>query len=129
MKLTLFKNRKGLIHGSDPKRIGCDKPGVLKVGKVEVTITPEEDSVMPMLFHGGTGDYDATFTTTEGDSYHIEKIAVRGGWISPPPHTEVELMELRCREDTNEDDIEDLREQIRVLEGIFDTNALNFLIK
>lgn len=129
MKLTLFMNRKGLIHGSDPKRIGCDKSGILKVGKVEVTITPKEDSVMPMLFHGGTGDYDATFTTTEGEAYHIEKIAVRGGWISPPSHTEVELMELRCRADAAEAKCEALGERIRELSEIFDTNALNFLIK
>jgi hypothetical protein len=29
MKLTLFKNMKGLIHGNDPKRIRCDVRGVL----------------------------------------------------------------------------------------------------
>ena len=69
MKLTLFKNMKGLIHGSDPKRIGCDRAGVLKIGKVEINLTPEEDSIMPMLFNGCTGDYDATFTDKLGRNF------------------------------------------------------------
>ena len=97
MKLTTFNNMKGLIHGSDPKRIGCDKAGVLKIGKVEINLTPEEDSIMPMLFNGCTGDYDATFTDKAGRVYHLEKVAVRGGWIQSPPPTTVELMELRQR--------------------------------
>lgn len=122
MKLTLFKNMKGLIHGNDPKRIRCDVRGVLKIGKTEVSIIPTEDSIMPMLFQGCTGDYDATFTTSDGKVYNLEKVAVRGGWIQPPPPTTVELMELRCRTDAAEERIEEL-------EGIFDTNSLNFLIK
>lgn len=122
MKITLLKNMKGLIHGSDPKRIGCEKAGVLKIGKAEITISPEEDSIMPLLFNGCTGDYDATFTDTEGSVYHLEKVAVRGGWIQPPPPTTVELMELRYRADKAEEKIEELS-------NIFDTNSLNFLIK
>ena len=122
MKLTTFNNMKGLIHGSDPKRIGCDKAGVLKIGKVEINLTPEEDSIMPMLFNGCTGDYEATFTDKLGRVYHLEKVAVRGGWIQSPPATTVELMELRCRADAAEEKIEELS-------GIFDTNSLNFLIK
>ena len=122
MKLTTFNNMKGLIHGSDPKRIGCERAGVLKIGKVEINLTPEEDSIMPMLFNGCTGDYDATFTDKLGRVYHLEKVAVRGGWIQSPPPTTVELMELRCRADAAEEKIEELS-------GIFDTNALNFLIK
>lgn len=121
MKITTFKNMKGLIHGSDPKRIGCNKAGVLKIGKVEVNISPEEDSIMPMLFNGCTGDYPATFTDGDGKVYEL-KVAVRGGWIAPPPPTTVELMELRCRADAAEEKIEELS-------NIFDTNSLNFLIK
>ena len=122
MKLTTFNNMKGLIHGSDPKRIGCDKAGVLKIGKVEINLTPGEDSIMPMLFNGCTGDYDATFTDSHGRVYHLEKVAVRGGWIQSPPPTTVELMELRHRTDIAEEKIEELS-------NIFDTNSLNFLIK
>lgn len=122
MKLTTFKNMKGLIHGSDPKRVGCEVAGVLKIGKVEINITPGEDSIMPMLFNGCTGDYDATFTDKAGRVFKLEKVAVRGGWIAPPPPTTVELMELRCRVDAAEEKIEEL-------DGIFDTNSLNFLIK
>lgn len=122
MKITTFKNMKGLIHGGDPKRIGADVAGTLKIGKVEVNIIPTEDSIMPMLFNGCSGNYDATFTTREGVVYNLEKVAVRGGWIAPPPPTTVELMELRCRADAAEDKLEELS-------NIFDTNSLNFLIK
>ena len=122
MKLTTFNNMKGLIHGSDPKRIGCDKAGVLKIGKVEINLTPDEGSIMPMLFNGCTGDYDATFTDKAGRVYHLEKVAVRGGWIQSPPPTTVELMELRQRADVAE-------EKLVELSNIFDTNSLNFLIK
>lgn len=122
MKITTFKNMRGLIHGPDPKRIGCDKAGTLKIGKVEINISAEEDSIMPQLFNGCTGDYDATFTTSKGVVYHLEKVAVRGGWIQSPPPTTVELMELRHRADVAEEKIEELS-------NIFDTNSLNFLIK
>mgnify|MGYP003303015551 CR=1 FL=1 len=122
MKLITFNNGKGLIHGSDPKRIRCDVRGVLRIGKTEVNIIPTEDSIMPMLFQGCTGDYDATFTTSDGKVYNLEKVAVRGGWIQPPPPTTVELMELRHRTDIAEERIEELS-------NIFDTNSLNFIIK
>lgn len=122
MKLTTFKNMKGLIYGSDPKRIGCDVAGILRCGKTEVNISPGEDSIMPMLFNGCSGDYDATYTTSDGAVYKLEKVAVRGGWIQPPPPTTVELMELRCRADAAEERLEELS-------SIFDTNSLNFLIK
>ena len=122
MKITTFRNMKGLIHGGDPKRIGCDVAGTLKIGKVEVNITPGEDSIMPLLFQGCTGDYDATFTTAAGRVYKLDKVAVRDGWIKPPSPTTVELMELRCRTDAAEEKLEELS-------NIFDTNSLNFLIK
>lgn len=122
MKITTFKNMKGLIHGGDPKRMGCDKTGVLKIGKAEINISPGEDSIMPMLFNGCSGDYEATFTTSSGVVYRLEKVAVRGGWIAPPPPATVELMELRCRADAAEEKLEELS-------NIFDTNSLNFLIK
>ena len=129
MKITLFKNMKGMIHGADPKRIGCARSGTLKIGKTEVNITSEEDSIMPMLFYGGTGNYDATYTTSDGEVYHIEAIAVRGGWVAPPPHTDVEIMELRCRADIAEEERDAMKERLRELGEIFDTNSLNFLIK
>jgi hypothetical protein len=128
MKIQTFRNGKGLIHGPDPKRIGCDKKGVLKIGNTEISISPEADSVMPLLFHGANADYNATFTTDEGRVYILEKVAVRGGHISTPPQTTLEIMELRCRADEAEAECEALREKIRELENLFDTNSLNFLI-
>jgi hypothetical protein len=121
MKITIFNNKKGLIHGPNPKRIGCETAGVLKIGATELSLPAGADVIMPMLFNGCTGDYPGTFTTLEGEVYTLEKVAVRGGWVQPPHPTTVELMELRCRADEAED-------RIASLEGLFDTNALNFLI-
>lgn len=129
MRIQLFKNTKGLIYGGDPKRIGCDREGVLKIGTTEINISPNEDAILPLLFNGCSGDYKATFTDKDGKVYELEKVAVRGGRIAPPSPTAVEIMELRCRADAAEDECEALREKIRELENIFDTNSLNFLIK
>ena len=112
----------GLIHGTDPKRIRCDERGILKIGKTEIPIIPTEPAIMPMLFNGTSGDYEATFIASNGKEYRLEKVVVRGGWIQPPPQTTVELMELRCRMDFAEDMLDDLSKK-------FDTNALNFIIK
>ncbi len=128
MKIQTFRNGKGLIYGPDPKRIGCDKGGVLRIGKTEINISPGEDSIMPLLFHGACADYNATFTTDDGTEYVLEKVAVRGGHISTPPQVTLEIMELRCRADVAEAERDALREKIRELENIFDTNSLNFLI-
>ena len=122
MKITTFRNMKGLIHGGDSKRIGSEKAGTLKIGTTEINISPGEDAIMPLLFNGCTGDYEATFTTLGGVVYQLEKVAVRDGRIKPPSPTTVELMELRLRQDKSEEDIEELK-------NIFDTNSLNFLIK
>lgn len=122
MKITTFRNMKGLIHGGDSKRIGCDKAGTLKIGTTEIKISPGEDAIMPLLFNGCSGDYDATYTTLGGVAYKLEKVAVRDGRIMPPSPTVVELMELRCRADAAEEKLEELS-------TIFDTDSLNFLIK
>ena len=129
MKIQLFNNMKGLIHGGDRKRIGCEVEGTLKIGTVEISISPEADSVIPLLFGGCSGDYRASFTDSEGKVYELEKVAIREGWIAPPPETSVELMELRIRQEETEKECASLWEQIRELRSIFDTNSLNFLIK
>lgn len=129
MKIQTFKNMKGLIHGKNPKRIGCDLEGVLKIGSIEIAIAPGADALMPDLFHGATGDYPATFTEKSGEVYDLGKVEVRGGVIAPPPPVTVELMELRCRADIAEEERDRLREQLHELSNIFDTNSLNFLIK
>ena len=129
MRIQTFNNMKGLIFGSDPKRIGCDKEGVLKIGSTEITITSEKEVILPLLFNGGTGEYPATFTDSYGDEYTLEKVSVQSGRITPPPPTSVEMMELRCRADAAEKMNEVLMERIKTLEGIFDTNSLNFLIR
>ena len=127
MRVQLFKQGKGLIHGDDPRRIGCDRDGVLAIGSVKVTITKSEAAVMPVLANGATGAYSATFETAY-ERFDLGKVTVRKGKIVPPPQTEVDLMELRCRAERLEETCDDLRRQIRDLANIFDTNSLNFLI-
>lgn len=128
MTITTFKNMKGLIHGKDPKRISCHTEGVLKIANTSLDVTAGE-SILPALINGGTGEYDATFTDSTGQVYDLGKVKIMGGRILPPPPTDVEIMELRCRADTAEDERDALREKVTELEHIFDTDALNFLIK
>ena len=128
MLIQTFRNMKGLIHGRDPKRIDCDKDGVLKIGTTEISILQGGDTIMPILFHGATGDYPATFTDAHGNTYDLDKVEVRNGRINPPPKIAVELMELRARADILEKENEALREKTEYLSNIFDTNSLNFLI-
>lgn len=129
MKIQTFKNRKGLIYGKDPKRIGCEVAGVLKIGKAEVTIMAECDVPMPMLFHGATGSYASTFTDKEGGVYDLGRVEVRGGLIVTPSPIMVEIMELRCRLDAAEEETIALRTKICELESAYDTDSLNFLIR
>ena len=129
MKIQTFKNMKGLIHGKNPKRIGCEIEGVLKIGSAEIAITPGAEVIMPDLFHGATGDYQATFTDKFGNVYDLGKVEVRGGVIAPPPPTAVEIMDLRCRAEVAEKERDAIREKLHELSNIFDTNSLNFLIK
>ena len=127
MTITTFKNMKGLIHGSDPRRISCDREGTLKIGRTEIDVYT--NAIMPVLFYGATGEYEATFTDKAGNVYQLEKVSVRKGLIQPPPATSVEFMELRCRLDQADDKIKELEKEIDRLDHIFDTNSLNFLIK
>lgn len=129
MTISLFKNGKGVIHGDDPRRICCSVPGVLKIGRSEITIAGEEKEILPSLFHGATGNYDATFTDSRGKTFTLEKVSVRGGRILPPSPTTVEIMELNVRADRAEDERDALKAKVDELEKIFDTDALNFLIK
>ncbi len=129
MTIQVFKNNKGLIYGTDPKRISCDINGTLQIGSAEVNISAETETIMPVLFNGSNGTYRATFVSALGHTYELEKVAIKAGRIVPPSQTSVELMELRCRVEALEAECETLREEVRNLGNIFDTNSLNFLIK
>lgn len=128
MKIQIFKNGKGLIYGADSKRIGCDIEGTLSIGSVEINVSPEADSIMPLLFNGCSGVYNASFKSVSGSVYPLERVTVKGGRIVPPSQTSIELMELRCRLDAFEEEIEATRKEMDELRNIFDTNSLNFLI-
>ena len=129
MKITTFNNMKGLIHGADPKRIGCDMVGVLTIGCTEISITPESDSILPLLANGGTGNYEAVFLAKGGALYDLGIVEVRNGRITPPPPHAVEIMELRVRADSAERKYKMLYDEVQRLANLFDTDALNFLIK
>ena len=129
MKIQTFRNMKGLVYGPDPKRIECDREGVLKIGTTEINVSPGGDSVLPLLFHGASADHKATFTDASGATYDLGKVEVRNGRINPPSPTAVEIMELRCKNDVLEAENEALWREIERLKKIFDTNSLNFLIK
>jgi hypothetical protein len=129
MRVELFKNNKGLIHGPDPKRLTCDVGGVLRIGTIEIPITMDVEAIVPTLFNGCTGVYNASFTSSLGNVYELERVAIKGGRIVPPSQTAVELMELRCRTDALEERCDYLEDKVRELENIFDTDSLNFLIK
>lgn len=129
MKIQLFRNNKGLIYGDDANRISCDISGTLKIGTAEISVSAKDEAVMPVLFNGCTGSYKATFTSVLGHEYELEKVSIKGGRLIPPSQVSVELMELRCRVETLEDENAEIREDIRRLANIFDTDALNFLIK
>lgn len=129
MRIQTFKNMTGLIHGAGPKRIWCDKDGILKIGTTEIVVSAGKDEVMPLLFNGCDGDYHATFAASNGEGYDLGTVAVRGGRIASPPAMAVEVAELRCRLDEAETEMEDMRVKIQELFQMFDTNSLNFLIK
>ncbi len=129
MRIQTFRNMKGLIHGTNSKRIGCDMGGVLKIGTMAMTVAAGKEEIMPLLFNGCDGDYPATFTDTDGNVFELEKVEVRGGRIKPPPPERVEFMELRCRIDEAEAACEAAQRSVHELSQIFDTNSLNFLIK
>lgn len=128
MNIQLFLNKKGLIYGGDNKRISCDTAGVLKICDTEITVNPGGENIMPLLFYGATGDYNATYIVGR-DVYKLEKVAVRNGRILPPPSSALELMELHIRADEAERVCDIMKSDIEDLRNIFDTNSLNFLIK
>jgi hypothetical protein len=129
VKIQLFKNDKGIIFGSDPKRISCDIGGVLRIGSTKIEVKAATENIFPLLFNGSTGKYKATFTSEIGTVYELAEVTVKGGRVLPPSQTAIEFMELRCRMEYLEAKCLELSDEIVRLNGIFDTNSLNFIIK
>lgn len=128
MKIQIFKNGKGVIHGDNAMRITCHLAGTLYIGSFEIKVSPDAESVLPLLSNGGTGVYKASFTSEAGIPYELANVTVQRGRIVPPPQNTIEMIELRSRLDTMEDECEALRQRVQELSNIFDTNSLNFLI-
>jgi hypothetical protein len=129
VKIRIFKNEKGLIHGPDPKRITCNIGGVLKIGSAKIEVKANADNIFPLLFNGSTGKYKASFTSEIGTVYELADVTVKGGRLLPPSQVDVELMELRCGYEALEAKFAEISEEINQLKNIFDTNSLNFLVK
>ena len=128
MKIQLFLNKTGLIYGDNAKRIKCDVGGVVDIGGTQIVVEANHNNVLPTLFYGATGIYDATFTTTDGEVYNLGRVEVRNGRISSPPPTAVEFMRVNVRADEAEKERNEMKRDIRILSKIFDTNSLNFII-
>ena len=129
MRLQIFKNDKGIIYGTDPKRITCDIGGVLKIGSAKIEIEAGQENIFPLLFNGSTGKYKASFTSEAGCVYDIAEVTVKGGRVLPPSQVALEFMELRCRIEALEDTCDEQEKELERLNNIFDTNSLNFIIK
>lgn len=128
MRIQIFKNGKGLIYGADTKRIGCDIEGTLSIASVEINISSKSESIMPLLFNGCSGTYNAVFKSDSGSVYQLERVTVKGGRIVPPSQASIDHMELQCRLEILEEEIASARNEMDELRNIFDTNSLNFLI-
>lgn len=128
MKIILLSDKTAVISGGDPKRIQCEKEGVLSLGTAQIAVTAEP-SILPVLINGATGRHNATYTTTDGEVYTLTKVAINGGRVAPLAPSEAEIVELRLRADKAEAERDALRQELEDVRNIFDTNSLNFLIK
>ena len=129
MRIQTFTNGKGLIYGDDPKRVSCDKAGVLKIGSNVIEIPHDSVVAMPRLCGGYSCKVSASFTAEDGSVYPLENVVVKEGRIAPPPQTSVQLMELRLFIEELRAECKRIDERVEELSKIFDTNSLNFLIK
>lgn len=129
MKLQLLNNKRGVIYGKNALRISCDIGGTLKIHTNDIMISPDAESVMPILCNGCTGEFKATFTDVNGIVYDLEKVTIQGGRIVPPPQIVADFMELKCKEEAIEKEFAELKAQFEELSHRFDNNSLNFLIK
>ena len=128
MNIRLFLNKTGIIYGDDNKRIECDQDGILTIGNTDILVKANEENVLPLLSYGATGDFAATYKTAE-ETYKLGKVEVRHGRIISPPSHVIQVMELTSRVEVAEAEIARMNEKVEHLSHLFDTNALNFIIK
>lgn len=128
MIISLLRDGTAVIHGTDAKRISCATPGVLTIGKAKITVAPEGD-VLPSLINGLTGIYSGCYVTDYGKRYELPHIEIKGGKIAPLTPEQKEIVALRIRADEAEAERDALRKDCDDLRNMFDTNALNFLIR
>ena len=125
MRIHLFNDHSAVLQGYNPHSLVSDKPGTLTVGSKVMRVSP--DNAVPFTnVHDGT--YMASFVADDGTSYDAGRVTVHNGGIAANrTYTEREL-ELKHSLDRAEDRIASLESKVDVLEHIFDTDSLNFLI-
>jgi hypothetical protein len=128
MKIQTFTNGKGLIYGEEPSRITSPVSGTLVLGSASIPVAANKETVLPQLFNSASGVFKAEFIT-EDKVYKLRNVRVKRGFISPPSDDVVERAMLFARVDEVEEKCNGIIENINRLDKIFDTNALNFLIK
>lgn len=125
MKIHLFNDKTGVIGGYSPFTLMADKSGLLKIGNKVINILPDTPAKIPPLMDD---TYNAVFESSDGITYDLGRITIHnGGVVASKTYTAREI-ELKHALDKAEDKIAELIERVDVLEHIFDTDSLNFLI-
>lgn len=125
MRIHLFNDKTGVIHGIDSRNLIADKCGTLLIGGKKIPVFDSRLTALPAILDS---TYMAKFEGCDGVIYHIGSVAIHnGGLVSNKSYTERELA-LRHALDEAEVRIAELTERVDALEKIFDTDSLNFLI-
>ncbi len=125
MRIHLFNDKTGVVHGIDSRNIIADKCGTLIIGGKKIPVLASRLTALPAI---PDSTYMVKFEGVDGFSYHIGSVAIHnGGIVSNKSYTERELA-LRHALDKAENRIAELTERVDALEKIFDTDSLNFLI-
>ena len=127
MKLHLFKDGSGTIHGADQHHISINIAGTLTVGNTAITVTVGDFVCLPPLKDGT--QHVAKFTTADGTVYSLGRYNVRNGLLVSSTAYTAQEIKLKHRADKLETELQELRSRFDKLEKAFDTNSLNFLIK
>lgn len=84
MTITIFENRKGLIHGDVTEKITSKYGGVLKIGEDRIIIAEKSSTSLPVLCEGQTGVVKAVFYGDDGREYQLFDVTLYAGVIVPP---------------------------------------------
>lgn len=124
MRIHIFKNGTGVIHGGDPRRLFCDCKVTLNIGGAFTEVTPTGVPA-PALTDG----IHTAVASTADKEYILGSYTVRGGVIIPSGKYSTNEIKLMHRCDELENKLDEITERVYKLEHEFDTDSLNFIIK